>query len=273
MTNVTSESLDHLQMRVQRESEKGSFLFSLLHDHSDPFFEAQRTFGNLIRLPPNETCLRVCLHFCPDSAQARIDACLEARGQIVEMSSCLYAVCEIFFDRNPFQLVCLVDPQTPTDKKRSHAQSVVAMKACCRDKPFTQKIVDVHNAGDAILSDSQLLQCLKCFGKEAMVENIGLERLLSLIRASFQPRVPTAGRLLSAGFMTQWMRLHKLAGGNDPRTVTRKHLQRRSVLTRALIRKRKKKDEDAESARSCSVCPIEAEGTEGGSCQREPVCQ
>lgn len=54
-TQIASEPLDHLLMRLQKESEQGNILLALLHNHSNPFREAQcfpQNFCQTSELPP-----------------------------------------------------------------------------------------------------------------------------------------------------------------------------------------------------------------------------
>ena len=45
---MLAEPLDHLLADVQKMSETGSFLLALLHDHSNPIYQAQRAYTSMV---------------------------------------------------------------------------------------------------------------------------------------------------------------------------------------------------------------------------------
>jgi hypothetical protein len=173
LTCAISEFLDHLQMRVQHESEAGHFLFSLLHDRSNPFVETQMALGRLVKEPPNNTTLEVVFHFCNGEEAAR-ELAIEARAIIFELSGCLFAVCEMFFDRDPFKLLTLVDAQASPLEKTDCAERVLGKPRCCNEEAFIGKIVDVHKTAQSEMGDRKLLGALTLFVVKGLVGNIGL---------------------------------------------------------------------------------------------------
>ena len=60
-----------------------------------------------------------------------------------------------------------------------------------------------------------------------------IERLLNRIKQSYPVRGSTVERTCGAGFLSTWLREHKLAGGDDPNVVHRPDLARQSVPIKA----------------------------------------
>lgn len=109
---LAAEPIDHLSQRVQKDSEGGNFLFSLLHNHSCPFKEAQTSYCRMLTKPPAETSLNMLFYHYgmdPDSTESLAQAVMELA---LEMGSQIWFRCETFFDRYPFRLASLVDPRT-----------------------------------------------------------------------------------------------------------------------------------------------------------------
>ena len=84
---------------------------------------------------------------------------------------------------------------------------------------------------------------LKAVGKYAQGTNMGLERLLNLIKRATppHPRKPRATRIISGGVVTQYMRNYLDKGRADNRgQMTRATLVKRGVPVRATRAKREK---------------------------------
>ena len=99
------------------------------------------------------------------------------------------------------------------------------MHLCCLDEHFGLKIRELQQTPSLFLDDAKLMAGLKLWAHESRTCNMHMERLLALIRKSmgFQ-KSPDVERLVSAGTLTQIMKDHLLAGGSDPRFVTRQQL-------------------------------------------------
>jgi len=75
-------------------------------------------------------------------------------------------------------------------------------------------------SAEELLSDSTLLETIRTWCSKARSENMGVERLLAQIRKGVGgSKAPTAERVMTAGFMTQWLGEHFTCGGEDIDTI------------------------------------------------------
>jgi hypothetical protein len=77
---------------------------------------------------------------------------------------------------------------------------------------------------EKLREDKCLRGCLQKLGKHGNLCNMECERLLSSFRKATPDKLPHAERVCAAGLLTQWLRPHLKANGNDPRTTTRANL-------------------------------------------------
>ena len=98
------------------------------------------------------------------------------------------------------------------------------MRKCCASLDCTWKMVSAISPETETLKDMpRLYRAVDCWSHSAKIADMGSERLLSLIRKA-SPKRATVERLVSAGTLTQLMRVHKICGGADARTTRRQHL-------------------------------------------------
>lgn len=97
-----------------------------------------------------------------------------------------------------------------------------------------------HSTADSLLADRPLLETILMWLRKARIENMSLERMLASVRKSVGSRTPMAERVVTTGYLCQWMQQHKRAGGQDPRSTTRAQLAQRNVPLRASRKKLKR---------------------------------
>jgi hypothetical protein len=97
---------------------------------------------------------------------------------------------------------------------------------CCRDVDFTNKVVLMFVDAYRLLGDANFIKGLRLWARRTKITNMHLERLFSKIKMSLgvQKASPDVERLAGVGYLTQVLASHMVAGGNDPRVVTRKQL-------------------------------------------------
>ena len=77
--------------------------------------------------------------------------------------------------------------------------------------------LDDEAAFDAFMADEVLQHGLEDYAVNTPICNMALERDLALMKAASPMKFPLLERFVASGFLSQWLREHKAAGGQDPR--------------------------------------------------------
>ena len=102
---------------------------------------------------------------------------------------------------------------------------------------FALKLMDLYSSCQEMFNDANLVVALANWGYKTKLTGMHVERMLAAIKASTPLKAPHAERLLSAGYLGQWLQRHwHDFGGNDPRVVTQEQLLDAGV---PLVAKRK----------------------------------
>lgn len=84
---------------------------------------------------------------------------------------------------------------------------------------------------------------MKLWGKHGKICNMHVERTFASMRhavRTFSHDAPTISRVVSSGFLSEWLKHHRDAGGSDPNEMTREVLLARGVLLNAARPERSK---------------------------------
>lgn len=75
----------------------------------------------------------------------------------------------------------------------------------------------LHPTLESFRGDATMMSAIEDWAAHAKLANMHTERLLSLIKKSSPGKYPAAERICSSGYLAQWLREHRKAGGVDPR--------------------------------------------------------
>ena len=147
-------------------------------------------------------------------------------ASIMKVSAIVWSRLENPMANFPWLLLRLVDPVATEDEKTRVREAFLAKPMCELDPGFA---LPLRKAGCTFHElDNAAIELLDAVSKHAGSTNMGLERLLSLIKASTPPtsnRAPGAERLLYSGTLTQFLHRHLRDGGCDCRgSPTREQL-------------------------------------------------
>ena len=139
-TTAVAEPLDHLLQQVQKMSEGGYVLLSLLHDHSNPCKQAQRKYSSMMLDPIDATSWRFLFHFLANDRDIN-----RSLGEVVfrlgiGMSADLWYRCEVFFCRYPFLLVRIIDLASTEAQRVAAAEEFLGAYEGCVDAHIGRKV-------------------------------------------------------------------------------------------------------------------------------------
>ena len=221
---ITTVPLDHCQQRCQRESEAGNFFLAIRHRDSSPFVECRVTFCRYLCKPIAETSLRCLWHFYASSREEAEDLVSTLLALVLKLDSGLWYDCEIFFDRPPFSMADFVDVRCAD--KVAKVRQFLRLPSCDVDPGAGEKVWSAFKTTEDLLACEPLLVTLELWVRHGLSENMGTERLLSLIRRACGPsKTPTVERVVAGGFLAQVRAVHEACGGESPVNITRQRLQ------------------------------------------------
>jgi len=117
--------------------------------------------------------------------------------------------------------------------------NLYAASLCCLDVAFTRKARALAADPLNFLRHKGLMKAIWMWTMTATLSNMGCERLIALLRHGAPARC-VIERYLSAGMLQQIYSMHKLAGGHDPRVLTRRKLAAMNAPLRSTARRVRK---------------------------------
>ena len=216
--------VDHLWQRLQADKHPVT-LCDVVRDQN-PFKKCSTLLANVLLHPPESGPVAVLWkHWSGVIEDELLDWLVMQICQDVAAMVCqIYFRFDIVWKAWPFPLASMVDTEGGTD---AYVQSELVyekfMKApkCCLDEHFGSKLRDLweacgeeHHTHDAFRA--RYLTALQCWAHNTKITNMHVERLLSQCKSSSSDKVPSVERLLCSSYLSQWLSLHKKAGGLGP---------------------------------------------------------
>jgi hypothetical protein len=222
--------MDHLWMRLQHMDEEGNSVFDINMPRTNPIQHQRESTATAISQPvmtgPMATLFK---HYSESSLPETLDKMVSyIRKMLVSQDAQVWYWLSILTEF-PLRWVAAFDVRRSDQEQADIMEEGWRQPLCCKHPNFDRKIPNVYTT----LSQLRRCPCFKSscigMGSRGRVTNMGLERLLGLIKKASPARLPYAERLLAAGLLTQWLKPHLAAGGEDPRTVTRAQMIRDGV--------------------------------------------
>jgi hypothetical protein len=139
LASVAAEPIDHLLMRLQKESEAGNFLLAILTDATNPFVDCMRLYTKMFTEAPGDSMLRIVFHHFAHCTASCVELIMLARQLILQMASEVWLKCVHYFDRYPFKLAALVDVRSEPTCVQQAAAEFLMTPECCMDAGFSRK--------------------------------------------------------------------------------------------------------------------------------------
>jgi hypothetical protein len=228
--SVATQPVDHLMQRLQALDEAGGVLLDL-QSCADPIHRClQSLFANATTMVP-KAMVGLMIFFAIKGSD--FTTCL--RQYIFRLSFALASLIwfnlESLFSAAPYALLGLVSATSTDETRRTLAERFFNTAECCLDRGVSLKIRRLVGSPEDLITNTPILLVLRMWARRGRIGNMGLERLLSLIRRN-APKGCSVERLVVGGFLAQIMRQHLSAGGTDVRKMTRRQCNEAGVPLR-----------------------------------------
>jgi hypothetical protein len=221
-----AELVDHLWHRIQHLDAQHRALEECAVTKTNPFRICQAQLFKMSNSRPGEGPLQA-LHYHYLLSDPGVQKKVSDLSFHVSVSmSAQIGYFFRFLEEAPFTLLATIDTRYTKREKEWVATQFFELPACEVEPLFAEKVRKSLPNAAAILSNESFQNALRVWRK-SLVCNMGLERLLALIKSScpsHKARAPNMERVCANGLLTQWIALHRKNGGADPRITSRRAL-------------------------------------------------
>ena len=232
LISVTSETIDWLLQAIQHHDAAGGILRLMVLEEKNLFAIAQRRLFKLLETPMNDSELSLVLYHYGQNLEVRQHIADEMTSLMLGFGAAMFYY-EHLFKQFPFKFVEGVVDECGVERQMDMWREAKTMRRCCSSLDCTWKMVAAIPPETESLCDMpHLYRAVDCWSHAGKISDMSSERLLSLIRKG-SPKNSTVERLVSAGTLTQLMRVHRLCGGEDPTKTRRQQLLEDGVPLRA----------------------------------------
>lgn len=225
------EPLDWLWQRIQHLDEQAAPFLQLQRLETNPFVVTLKSYTNLLLTPYNQNDLRALFrHATHLQPQDIVDSLIsDVRKLALTQAAQVHWRLADVYDSWPYHFAKLSDPCWSEADRRQLIDNFFKENTCCIDQSCSRKIRALFPHAAAFWADANIQKTLDIWSRRGRLTNMHMERAFALIRKACVQKVPSLERLVAAGFLTQTLSTHLLAGGKHPAVVTRSELQTQCV--------------------------------------------
>ena len=217
MISWATEAVDHLWLRLQHLDEKQCTLMDLQLPDS-PFRVCQRELASLMLQPFELSPLStVYWFFVGSDEEAGADFAADVRQHVASIISQITWRFDQRFNTWPYRICKLIDVRLPPAERDAEFDMFWNEPECCLDPDFGAKVRRLITSRDGFKCDKAIAAAIKDWSTHTKLCNMQTERLLSLIKKSCPDAKPSVEKICAKGLLTQHLRDHMAAGGEDPR--------------------------------------------------------
>ena len=186
-----------------------------------PLLQCMRSLSQLLLQPVTSGGLRTVYNHYESEAE-RLWMAQQSQELIASMVCQIHSRFMLLFKTWPFPLAKIADVRLDSQDREKVIDELWAAHDCCLDEHFGKKLRALYESRDAFLQDEVALAGLLQSARHTKLANMELERLLALMKASTAEKYPLVEHLAATSLLTQVLREHRRAEGDDPRRAQRR---------------------------------------------------
>ena len=213
-----AEPIDYLWMRLQYLDGRCSSMLDVQSPRHDPFLQCMRSLSQLLLQPVTSGGLRTVYNHYESEAE-RLWMAQQSQELIASMVCQIHSRFMLLFKTWPFPLAKIADVRLDSQDREKVIDELWAAHDCCLEEHFGKKLRALYESRDTGRSCSRWSSAV---ARHTKLANMELERLLALMKASTAEKYPLVEHLAATSLLTQVLREHRRAEGDDPRRAQRR---------------------------------------------------